>query len=249
MASIGERTIFAITLTAIMIASVVFNIFFIFTFAKVKRIRKAPSNYFLLMVSIADLTAGVVWCLPSLLAVCAPGWLLGTFMCSVVGTFWTLCYVINMHVLGLLGVERCFRICRPSKHEIIFTPTTSFILLTAVLLFDLVMAFFPAMGWGTIAYFSSQFQCIPAFEKSESHLNFMFIFSYILPVILNIICFSLIMIKVHKLKSKVDPGKTIILEENKDIPKESYAEKLQKKRKIHKMEKTEKGKNILIHKT
>ena len=133
-----------------------------------------------------------------------------------------------MHTFSVIAVERWLKICRPSKHDQVFSNTTVTIILVALWVFDLISAVFPLVGWSEVIYFPMQYHCTINHASSISQLVFLSVLTIIFPLCVIPVCYIRIFLKVSRMRRTVAPGATLVLEEHKNIPKESYAEKLHK---------------------
>ena len=102
---------------------------------------------------------------------------------------------LTMHTLFLIALERCCFFRWPSKHSEVFRGVIIGIMCGALWPFDLVIAMFPVMSWGTISYTSELLQCTVDLKEDYVHLAFWFVLVLGIPLLLGII---LLLLAVHK---------------------------------------------------
>ena len=100
--------------------------------------------------------------------------------------------------------------------------------------FDLVIALFPIMGWGWLAFSTPQFQCALDYKESQSHLCFTFAVIVGIPFVAGMILYALVFHRIRNIRSRVSPGKPLVLEERRGM-RQSYADKFQKSQKKFKL--------------
>ena len=227
LADLGTRSILAILLICVFLAVVILNCLLIFVYIRSPQLQKAPNFLFLNLVA-ADLLAAIFWVIPSIIAAVTSRWILGDAMCHVQGFALTICHCSNMHTFLLMSFEKALRICWPSRHRDVFYNTVVLIMIGALWLMDIVFSIFPFIGWSKLVFFLNQYQCNYDYTLSVSHLHFMFLMVYLFPVICGVVCYAALFYKVKKIQQRIDPRGNVILEENKAVPKTTYADKLKK---------------------
>ena len=218
-------------LIIIFLLTVVLNVFVLFVFFRVKRPIRRPPNYFLASLAFLDIISAAAWVIPAIIAAITWDWIMGDHMCRfhAFAAMWGYC--MNMHFFVTITFEKFLKILFPSKHkDAFYNKKIVVIIIFALLVFDTVISFLPHVGWGRIAFFTYHFQCVPDYEFNASHLTFVFIVTYALPIVIIVILAICILWKIKSLKQKVGPStnEKFILEERKDVPKESFAERLKK---------------------
>ena len=233
--SIEIRSAIASVLTAICVASLVLNIITLFVLTKAPQWKKS-ANYLLINITVADLLMTLLWGIPAIIVAASWEWSLGDGFCRFHEFIGTWCHVVVIHTFIALGVEKLMLFWRPSKHKEVFYPTVVLVLIAGIWLFDLVIALFPFMGWGVVAYSPYQFQCAEDYKHSYSLLNFNFVVIYLIPIIAIIALYSIVIHKVRKVRSRISPGKDgkLVLEEDKNVPHESYGQKYAKQQRKYK---------------
>jgi hypothetical protein len=229
--SAGRSGVLGTVLIVIFILTVVLNIFVLFVFFRVKRPIRRPPNYFLASLAFADLITAVLWVIPALVAAIVWEWEMGKHFCNFHAFVQMWGYCMNMHFFVTIMFEKFCKILFPSKHkDAFYNKKIVVIIILALLVFDTVISFLPHVGWGRIAFFSYQFQCVPDYEFNSSHLMFVFIVTYALPIVCVVILSLGIGWKIKSLQQKVGPSNNqkFVLEERKDVVKESFAERLKK---------------------
>lgn len=133
---------------------------------------------------------------------------------------------LNSHTFVLLAFERFLLFLRPSKHSEIFINSVVLIMMLALWLFDGVMSAFPYFGWGTVSYFSSQFQCAMDHEKNIRETNFVTVMCFGIPISLCLGLYLFIFIMIRKIKRREDDNGALIVERNNRAIGDSYSQRL-----------------------
>nr|XP_006824857.1 PREDICTED: 5-hydroxytryptamine receptor 7-like [Saccoglossus kowalevskii] len=140
--SIAEA-ILAALIVLIICSTLVNNFFVLFVFGKVPRLRTPGPMYFLVLLAITQFFGVIFSLVPSLVSVIMGGeWIMGNVFDDVSAYMANLCYHLTVHTLGIICFERYLRICRPLKHEEIFSETVTVIILFGIIFFDCVLAIF-----------------------------------------------------------------------------------------------------------
>ncbi|CAH1792884.1 unnamed protein product [Owenia fusiformis] len=227
-----DKFFLGLTYQLIVICAIGFNIILLLIFLRVKRFR-TPAYWLLLDLAITDILAAFFWTLPTMVSAVgsSASWVPTEGFCKFQGFFCTAFFCHNMLTVVCLAFERVLKLVKPSKWEELFTSNTVVLLIIFNLwVYSIVMSIYPLIGWGAFTYFEGQKQCSFDFEKSVSHLNFLFITSFVFPVLVGFICHYLIKLKLRFMKKRVVPGmgEKMVIEENKEAPMDSYAAKLKK---------------------
>ena len=218
-------------LIIVFILTVLLNIIVLFVFFRVKRPIRRPPNYFLASLAFVDLISAALWVIPALVAAITWEWAAGEHFCNLHAFIAMWGYCMNMHFFVTIMFEKFCKILFPSKHkDAFYNKKIVVIIILALIVFDTVISFLPHVGWGRIRFFTYQFQCVPDYEYNSSHLTFVFVVTYALPVVFVIILAVGIGWKIKSLQQKVGPSNNekFVLEERKDVVKESFAERLKK---------------------
>lgn len=133
---------------------------------------------------------------------------------------------LNSHTFVLLAFERFLLFLRPSKHSEIFINSVVLIMMLALWIFDGVMSAFPYFGWGTVSYFSSQFQCAMDHEKNIRETNFVTVMCFGIPISLCLGLYLFIFIMIRKIKRREDDNGALIVERNNRAIGDSYSQRL-----------------------
>lgn len=223
----AKQVIVTIILVIVFILAVLVNSVVIIVFCRVKRLRR-PVFYLVLNLAVADLL-GALWVLFCIITASQWDWTLGTGLCKFQGFLAYLCLALNMHTMLAIAVEKFMKILFPSKHVDAFRmKAVVIVLLMGLWIFDLVVAMLPLVGWSEYYFFDFQFQCAINHVVSVTHLNFMFVVVIAIPFLSGVVLYLLVVNRVRNLGQKVTPTGQQVLQEYEDVPKESFAEKLQK---------------------
>ncbi|XP_070579243.1 5-hydroxytryptamine receptor 7-like [Ptychodera flava] len=205
----GEAILAAI-LVLIILFVLLENIFVLVVFCKVPRLRKPGPMYFVVLITVAHLITVPFLLIPSLISIIMGAWKMGDVFCSISAYVANVCYHLTVHTLGLICFERYLRICRPIKHEEIFSEMVTAIVVMGIVFFDCVLVVFPLAGWGEYAYLPLEYQCrmtAIGWQKQVSHLHFTFVMTLVIPLAFSIACWVLILgrIREHR-RVGADPG-------------------------------------------
>ena len=223
--------VLAAVLALLIAITIVLNLLFLYMFFRMKKTIRRPPNYFLASLAFVDILGALLWALPALIAAAQWQWILGTHLCSFHSYIATWCCCMNMHLFVTMIFEKFCKILFPSKHkDAFYNKLIVVVIILALCIFDMVISFLPLIGWGQVQFFTFQYQCVPDFEKSVTHLNFAFCLTYAIPIVAIVILVICIFVKIKSLRQKIGPSNNekLVLEEKKDVPKESFAEKLKK---------------------
>ncbi|XP_050407057.1 melatonin receptor type 1A-like [Patella vulgata] len=226
MASLEIRIFIAVIFILVLIFSLIGSSMSLVTYIRRRKLHK-PHLYLPVSLCIADIIAVSVWTLITIIALINEGWFLSYEICALQNYAMTFSNVNNMHTFLLLGVERAMKFLKPSKHEDVFIHYITLALIGAVWFMDGIIAIFPVIGWGRVRFYPEQYQCIPEYQLSTSHLNFLFVTTYVIPICLLVVLCILCFMKIRSARSKVVPDSGIITEEyhGSDVNPYSYGVK------------------------
>ncbi|XP_061174303.1 5-hydroxytryptamine receptor 1F-like [Saccostrea echinata] len=225
MATVAFRYGMGACLALIGLLSVILNCFLFFICVKRKRLRK-PSQYFLISLAVVDILAVAGWLSLTAVSLFNDGWIFPSEICKVQEYIMSLWLFLNSHSFVLLAFDRCLLFVRPSKHSEIFINTVVLIMLLALWLFDGILAAFPYFGWGTVSYFSNQFQCAMDHEKNIRETNFVTALCFGIPITLCMGMYLFIFIMIRKIKKREDDNGALIVERNRKAIGDSYSQRL-----------------------
>ena len=225
----------ASVLTILCIASFAVNILTLFVLVKASQWKKS-ANYLLVNVTTADLLMTLLWGVPAIVSAASWEWTLGEAFCIFQEFIGTWCHVVVVHSLLAVGVQKFVLFWKPSKHKEVFYRTVVLVLITGIWVFDLVIALFPLMGWGEVWYSPYQFQCVEDYKISYSLLNFNFVVIYLIPTVSIVALYSLVIHKIREVRKKSGPRRNgkFVLEEDKNVPHETYGQKYAKRQRKYK---------------
>ena len=212
-------------LAIIGVLSVVLNSLLFFVCVKRNRLRRPP-QYFLISLAMIDIMAVTVWLSLTVVSLFNDGWVLPQELCKLQEYTMSMCLYLNSHSFVLLAFERFLLFLRPSKHAEIFINSVVMIMLLALWLFDGTLAAFPYFGWGTVRYFSNQFQCAMDHEKNIRETNFVTVMCFGIPISLCLGLYMFIFIMIRKIRSRGDDNGALIVEINKRAIGDSYSQRL-----------------------
>ena len=212
-------------LAIIGVLSVVLNSLLFFVCVKRNRLRRPP-QYFLISLAMIDIMAVAVWLSLTVVSLFNDGWVLPQELCKLQEYTMSMCLYLNSHSFVLLAFERFLLFLRPSKHAEIFINSVVMIMLLALWLFDGTLAAFPYFGWGTVRYFSNQFQCAMDHEKNIRETNFVTVMCFGIPISLCLGLYMFIFIMIRKIRSRGDDNGALIVEINKRAIGDSYSQRL-----------------------
>ncbi|XP_077992505.1 uncharacterized protein LOC144446578 [Glandiceps talaboti] len=219
------EAILAVILIIIIMFALVGNFFVLIVFGKIGRLRTPGPMFFVVLIAIAQIIAVLFSLIPTLVSVIAEKWLMGDIFCYVSAYVTNLCYHLNIHTLGLICFERYLRICRPLKHEEIFSETVAVIVVFGIVFFDCVLAVFPLVGWGEYEYLPMEYRCLMSalgWQKQVSHLHFTFVMTLVIPVLFSLGCLTLIVLRVREHRRVGIQG------ESKKKTKDSYGDRVRR---------------------
>lgn len=225
MASVGFRYGMGTVLAIVGALSMILNFFLFFVCVRRSRLRKPP-HYFLMSLALVDIIAVVGWSSLTVVSLFSDGWILPTEICKVQEYIMSMYLYLNSHTFVLLAFERFLLFLRPSKHSEIFINSVVLIMMLALWLFDGVMSAFPYFGWGTVSYFSSQFQCAMDHEKNIRETNFVTVMCFGIPISLCLGLYLFIFIMIRKIKRREDDNGALIVERNNRAIGDSYSQRL-----------------------
>ncbi|XP_046351405.2 rhodopsin-like [Haliotis rufescens] len=227
MTNVASQVWLGASLVLIAVVTLVVNIIVLVVWIKSPKLRD-PKYYFWINLVVVDLIGVCMWTSLSVTAVVGDAWILPDVVCNVHAYFSTFCNTINLHTLTILALERFLKFFKPSKHEDICIGFFLTLLICGVWFFDGVVCVFTAVHWAQVRYYPDQYQCIPEHQLSTSHMNFMFILSYGIPLVVMIGCYSACFIKVFHMRSRVQPTGALVLETNKSAKGDSYSERMKR---------------------
>lgn len=240
--NVAASVLLSFILAILFIAGILFNGLLIFVFIRIRQIRR-PANYLLINVTGVDLVACFLWIIPSLVSAATWRWIFGDGFCVFHSFACTLCLSLTSHTFVAIAFEKFLRFWWPAKHGMVFHKKVVIILLMGIWCFDLVIACLPLMGWGKVAFSSYQFQCSVDYEKSISHLNFSFVVLFAIPFVLSAFLYLVAAIYIRRRLRQITPGGKDVLQEDKNVPHESYTKRLEKQgKKVQDQKYTEKMK-------
>ena len=225
----------ASVLTILCIASFALNILTLLVLVKATQWKKS-ANYLLVNVTVADLLMTLLWGVPAIVSAASWEWNLGGEFCTFHEFIGTWCHVVVVHSLVTVGVEKFVLFWKPSKHKEVFYRTVVLVLITGIWIFDLVIALFPLMGWGEVWYSPYQFQCVEDYKISYSLLNFNFVVIYLIPTVAIVVLYSLAIHKIRVIRKKSGPSRNgkFIIEEDRNVPHETFGQKYAKQQRKYK---------------
>lgn len=226
--AVDTRKIFLVgSLGLFGLASLVLNILFFVVYIRRKHLR-IPARYFLANLAIVDILAVALWTSLTAVNVVQDGWTFPTELCNVQCFFMQFCAYMNMHTFLFLAFERALLIYLPSRHDEIFIGRVMVIAISALWVFDAVLAVMPVTHWGEVLYFTNQYQCNMNYDFNIRQMNFMTAMLFGIPFIFLVICFVLIFVRIKKLREKMTPEGAMIMEVNEFASGDSYAARLRK---------------------
>ncbi|XP_062596880.1 5-hydroxytryptamine receptor 1F-like [Saccostrea cucullata] len=225
MATVAFRYGMGACLALIGLLSVILNCILFFTCVKRKRLRKPP-QFFLISLAVVDILAVLGWLSLTVVSLFNDGWILPSWVCKAQEYFMSFWLFLNTHSFVLLAFDRCLLFVRPSKHSEIFIDTVVFIMILALWFFDGLLSAFPYFGWGTVSYFSNQFQCAMNHEKNIRETNFVTAMCFGIPITLCMGMYLFIFIMIRKIKKQEDDNGALIVERNRNAIGDSYSQRL-----------------------
>lgn len=225
MATLAFRYGMGIILAVVGALSVILNGLLFFVCLKRNRLR-TPPRYFLISLAVVDIVAVFGWLSLTIVSLFNDGWILPSEVCKLQEYTVSLCLYINSHSFLLLAFERCLLFVRPSKHREIFINTVVLIIILALWAFDGTLSAFPYFGWGTVSYFSNQFQCAMDYEKNIREMNFVTVMCFGIPITICLGLYLFIFITIRKIKKREDDDGALIVERNRKAIGDSYSQRL-----------------------
>ncbi|XP_078589697.1 melatonin receptor type 1A-like [Branchiostoma floridae x Branchiostoma japonicum] len=227
-------------LSLVALAALVGNVLLLVVFGRSRRLHASSSTTcFIANMAVVHILAVLLCHVPTIVAALSGVWVMGQAMCMVQTFFRTLSLLLQAHTLSVLAFERYLRICRPLKHEEVFSGTVVLIILTGLWFCDTIIALNPFYGWGKIMYDPEGYTCDLDWVKSESLLIFTTLVVLVVPLAASAACYIAILRKVLfpqvlRLRKRVSPVSTAddespSLEQQKvNNNQETYAEKLRR---------------------
>ena len=231
-----------LVVTLAIILALITNIILVVCFYKSSHLRQPPF-YLLLSLAVTDLVGVIFWAFPTLIAALLGAWDLGDAFCRFQGFVAYFGLAFNMHIALAITVQKFILIRHPARHDEVFKNKKGVLLLiAAIVVFDVVLAILPLLGWSEYIFYSWQVQCALNHPINISHLNFLVVVVIALPIIAGVVLYTLIYIRVRTLGKERNAQGHTVLREYHDVPKESFAEKLQKQE--EKMKFAKRNKNV-----
>ncbi|XP_066281339.1 melatonin receptor type 1B-A-like [Branchiostoma lanceolatum] len=224
-------------LSVVALAALVGNVLLLVVFGRSRRLHTySPATCFIANMAVVHILAVLLCNVPTIAAALSGDWAIGQAMCMVQTFFRTLVLFLQAHTLSVLAFERYLRICRPLKHEEVFSGTVVIIILTGLWFCDTIIALNPFYGWGKIMYHQDGYVCDLDWVKSESLLIFTTLVALVVPLAASAACFIAILRKVLRLRKRVSPDSSAEdespslqqEEEQANNNQETYAEKLRR---------------------
>ena len=228
-----SQVIVASVVGVLTIVGLILNVFYVVAFCRVKGKVRAPISYFFLNLALIDLLGLLLWTPFLVISGIQGKWTLGDDICTLQGVVSSLHLTLTMHTLFLITLERCARMRWPSKHAEVFHGVVIAIMLCTLWPFDLVIAMFPVMTWGTITYIPELIQCTVDLKEDHIHHALWFSLVFGLPVLLGAILLLLSVLKWLRVEQSTTANggsshSRGVLEQNQDVPSESYGQRLRK---------------------
>ncbi|KAI8482738.1 hypothetical protein Bbelb_395150 [Branchiostoma belcheri] len=224
-------------LSVVGLAALVGNVLLLVVFGRSRRLHtSSPTTCLIANVAVVHVLAVLLCNVPTIAAALSGVWAMGQTMCMVQTFFRTLALLLQAHTLSVLAFERYLRICRPLKHEEVFSGTVVIIILTGLWFCDTIIALNPFYGWGKILFDQDGYTCDLDWVKSESLLIFTTLVALVVPMAAYAACYIAILRKVLRLRKRVSPASTAedespsqnLEEEQGNNNQETYAEKLRR---------------------
>ncbi|XP_078675392.1 short-wave-sensitive opsin 1-like [Branchiostoma floridae x Branchiostoma belcheri] len=224
-------------LSVVGLAALVGNVLLLVVFGRSRRLHtSSPTTCLIANVAVVHVLAVLLCNVPTIAAALSGVWAMGQAMCMVQTFFRTLALLLQAHTLSVLAFERYLRICRPLKHEEVFSGTVVIIILTGLWFCDTIIALNPFYGWGKILFDQDGYTCDLDWVKSESLLIFTTLVALVVPMAAYAACYIAILRKVLRLRKRVSPASTAedespsqnLEEEQGNNNQETYAEKLRR---------------------
>ncbi|XP_019625911.1 PREDICTED: opsin-3-like [Branchiostoma belcheri] len=225
-------------LSVVGLAALVGNVLLLVVFGRSRRLHtSSPTTCLIANVAVVHVLAVLLCNVPTIAAALSGVWAMGQAMCLVQTFFRTLALLLQAHTLSVLAFERYLRICRPLKHEEVFSGTVVIIILTGLWFCDTIIALNPFYGWGKILFDQDGYTCDLDWVKSESLLIFTTLVALVVPMAASAACYIAILgRKVLRLRKRVSPASTTEdespsqnqEEEQGNNNQETYAEKLRR---------------------
>ena len=207
------------------VLSVILNSLFFCVCVKKKPQRKSP-KYFLLSLVIIDVMAVAGWLSLTVVSLFKGTYVIPANLCKVQQYTLSMCLYMNSHSFVLLAFERFFLSMGLSKHAGIFINSIILIMLQTLWLFDGALAAFPYFGWGTVGYFSNQFQCAMDHEKNIRETHFIRVMCFGLPISLCLGIYMFISFMIGKIRIYKDGDGTLIGDVNMKVIGNFYSQRL-----------------------
>lgn len=184
-----ERVIFATLLGIIMLIAIVGNILVITVVAKNRGMR-TRTNLFLCNLAVADLFCATLDMPISLATIIKGDWIFSRSVCQFNGFALPFFFVAAIHTLMYIGIHKYLSIRYPLGQFL--TRTRVRLMMGAAWVWATIAGYLTIHGLNTVTYKPRTTQCGPAYPNNVwtyTHLTFIVLTCYIVPLIILTICY------------------------------------------------------------
>ncbi|EDV19891.1 uncharacterized protein TRIADDRAFT_6397, partial [Trichoplax adhaerens] len=156
-----------------------------------------PPSLFLITLAAIDLTLGLTLPFSIVTLFHSTRWILGSFMCQLVGYLNLVCGILSVHTLAAIAYDRYVTIQSFRRRSVRKSKRTVAILIF-MWLFALSTGVGPLVGWGKYGHLQNETTCKVDYNSSPSFTLFLAVTGYALPLVIMVICYSHVYHNVRK---------------------------------------------------
>ncbi|ELT89680.1 hypothetical protein CAPTEDRAFT_104279 [Capitella teleta] len=199
-----ESVILAVILGIIMFVAVIGNILVITVVAKNRGMR-TRTNIFLCNLAVADLFCSLLDMPLSLVTIVKGDWIFSPTLCQLNGFAVPFFFVASIHTLMYIGIHKYISIRYPLGQ--VLTRRRVRMMIGSAWLWATIAGYLTLHGLNTVTYKPKTAQCGPAYPSNPwtySHLCFMVITCYLVPLIILALCYVGMFREIQALSARME---------------------------------------------
>ena len=207
--SLVDRSIFAAVLSLMMAVAIIGNVLVITVIVKNRGMR-TRTNMFLCNLAVADLFCATLDMPISLVTIIHGDWIFGEAMCQFNGFALPFFFVASIHTLMYIGIHKYLSIRYPLGQFL--TRTRVRVMIGAAWVWATIAGYLTVHGLNTVTYKPLTAQCGPAYPTNAwtySHLIFIVITCYLIPLIILAVCYIGMFREIKALSVRMEQNTTM----------------------------------------